>query len=135
MGLDLTRWDCPHFSHALFWPRTCLKVEQQARRLVPQNLSPIHQSRNALLSAGMAVVFINESVSKITGGSVASIGGVLAGASSISRSDTIPIALRSESWTTPVLITIRGRSVSAPNCALRGVGKSADRLLANSGGS
>lgn len=64
------------------------------------------------------------------GGSVASIRGVLAGVSSFSRPVTIPIAFRSESWTTPVLITIRGRSVSAPNCALRGVCKSADRLLA-----
>lgn len=89
---------------------------------------------DALLAAGKSVVFINESVSKISGGSISSIGGVLAGATAFSGSGSVPLNFRAEAGPVPISITVRGRPVSKTSGFLRGVSTSADRLLASSGG-
>jgi hypothetical protein len=88
---------------------------------------------DALLSAGKSVIFINESVNKISGGNVASIGGKLAGSTGFVKDPTVGISFRTEAGMVPLSATLRGVSFSGNDSALRTISTSADRLIASSG--
>ncbi len=88
-----------------------------------------------LLSAGKAVVFVGSAVTAVSGGNVASIGGMLGGATSIGNG--FDVEFREASGLIPISFRFRGLRLSAPvftsYSGLQGVGGSADRLITDGG--